>query len=405
MKKPDILKKIFIIGCVFVSFFAPADYLEKTHSLIAEVEKETKRHFNDETLKKLYEYRMIVQKNAYADTMKLCSAYRQAVNMGLPAYHEHLSSPYYINHPNTEVREWARGLTHQYGQMLSSSLQMWMRLGFEGGSQPFSSMFGLKADYIEKTNTGFFEMRSWFQSLYSLFLINSLGFVSGASHCLGSLDENEISRFASAIMIFDSEASLAGHAFTFWTGGMIFNYLFKAARWSLRPASKITSSFIQKIKQHTGWNIKTHPAFSKRRLITAGGLSLTGGLGFFIYEKIKQRREMENKLQSVLSSVLNPSPSAGGKSKRFTLLNTAYHIFSSIEKENSHPENLNYHSFDQFVSQNFDENIFNLMSQDRQTLTDEAGEQQNTVIHYRDRFYLHLLDNFLTIVEESYRRQ
>ena len=398
-----IFKKIFICAGVLVSFFSSAGYLEKTHSLTEAVEKETKKRFNDEALQNLYEYRQIVQKNAYADTMRLCSAYRQAVNMGPPAYHEHLSSPYYMNHSSTEVRKWAQNITRQYGEALSSSLQAWMRLAYEGGAQPFSAMFGMKADYIEKTNTGFFEMRSWFQSLYALFLINSLGFTAGASHCLGSLNENEINRFASAIMIFDSEASLAGHALTFWTGGVIINYLIKAVRLPLRSAGQITSSFIQKMKHHFAWNIKIHPAFSKRNILTAGGLSLTGGLGFFIYEKIKQRRVLENQLQSALSLTLADSRKAGGKSNRFALLNKAYRIFSSIEQDSSHSENLSYDSFDRFVYQNFDENVFNLMNQDRQTLAQSANEQENTVIHYRDIFYLHLLENFLTVVEESYR--
>lgn len=245
-------KNIFIGLIVFLLYVCPlfaraSGYLQKYSSITQSVTEEARKQFGDDILQKLSDYRIEVQKNAYETTMKLCPAYRIAKGMGLPEYHQKLSDSYYVNHESSEVRKWALTMKDKYGDMLSSSLLAWMYVMYEGGVQPFSIIGGVKADYLSVSPyVTLLDIRSWFYSLYTLFLVDSMGFLQASVHCLGTMDADIINEFAGTLLFVDGEMSVVGHALLFWTGARVVGAIVQGIRWSSRPMGKIISSFLHK---------------------------------------------------------------------------------------------------------------------------------------------------------------
>ena len=263
-------------------FAGTPDYIQK--SLAQSIEKKVHQQFGDEALQRIYDYRVGIQKNAYETTMKLCPAYRLAAGMGLPQYHREIKDSYYVHHESPEVREWALEMNREYGENLSSSLQAWLYVMYEGGVQSFSALFetGVKGDYIDVTHSGFFELRRWFYSLYTLYLTDSLGFLQAAMHCLGTVSADEINQFALTVMGVDAAMSMAGYAVTLWTGEQVFGLIFRGIQWASRP---LTSRFV-----HWLYRMNISPGVVKKYAM-AGGITALGALGIWTFNSFKESEE------------------------------------------------------------------------------------------------------------------
>ena len=255
------------------------------------VEKADRKKFSDDVLQKLYDYRKNIQENAYSTTMKLCPAYRIAKGIGLPEYHEKSNDSYYVQHRSPEVRHWALNMNDEYGESLSSSLQAWLYVMYEGGVQPFSAMGGIKADFIDKLNLSFFEAKSWFYSFYTLYLIDSLGFLQAAMHCLDTMDVDEIHQFASTILAVDVTMSMAGYVLTFWTGEKIFGAIIRGIQWSSRPIGRMMTRAMHRRG--------ISPKMVKKYAIVAGGVAL-GVLGLWAIDSIMESQEEQERIQEII---------------------------------------------------------------------------------------------------------
>ncbi|MDE0151127.1 MAG: hypothetical protein OXK80_01345 [Bdellovibrionales bacterium] len=272
----------------------------KASDLIPLIGREDRKGYSTALLQQIYEYRLDIQENAYATTMKLCPAYRIAKGMGLPEYHRNLGESRYINHESPEVREWARNMNDEYGTALSSSFQEWVYVMYEGAAQPFSNMAGVKADWINVTNIPMNKMDHWFYSFYIYYLVRSLGFVQAIVHCLGTTDVDEVNQFIYTVLVVDLEMSLAGYVATFWTGDKIFRLLLHGLRWSSRPIGRALVSFLHR---------KHIPPGTVKKYAAVAGVSVLGALGIWITNAIMDSQEMgefsQEFIQQELESIKN----------------------------------------------------------------------------------------------------
>ena len=263
--------------------------------LIQYVKKEERRQFSDEILQKLYDYRTEIQENAYETTMKLCPAYRMAKGMGLPEYHKKLNDSYYVSHESPEVKNWALNMNEEYGEILSSSLQSWLYVMYEGGVQPFSAIGGIKADFIENLNIPLFDWKHWFYSFYTLYLTDSLGFLQAAMHCLNTMSSDEINQFAVTVLFTDAVMSTAGYGLTFWAGDKIFRAIIQGIRWSSRPIGRMITRVLHKN------NIS--PSTVKKYAVIAG-LAGLGGVGVWAAHSIMKSQEEQEMFQEMMQREL-----------------------------------------------------------------------------------------------------
>lgn len=204
----DSVKRQILSICLFlftVSAFAGVGDLEKlTHDV------ETNAGQIDPRLpEELQKFRIKVEATAYQTTLKLCEGYRRALNMGPVTYHKRYMLP------------------------SSESLLSWSFILKEGFVQPIDAIFGIKADYLNSLDVKLYDGRSWYLSLYTLYFLNSPGFILGATDCFGVFDSQSINRFAVTIALIDAGGSLP---VDYAVGSLLGRILF-AAKWFFRPGS------------------------------------------------------------------------------------------------------------------------------------------------------------------------
>ena len=272
--------------------------------------------FNDESLQKIYEYRIKVQKSAFADTMKLCIAYRKARGLVTPQLHTIHGD--FNQHKDPNIRDWAQKMDQKYGVFESASLQSWMKILVEGTKQPFSAMGGLKSDFNEAQidYKGYsFKVRDmferWFLSLYSVFLVESDGFLEASLHCLGDLSmnqiEEEILNFRFTILFFDTQASAQSYNLMFWTGEYIFELLFKGTLLALSPISKRVVSSVRSWNRSIDELLEPHffnyPRLKKGVLYSGVAVGTTG-LGYvgisYLIKKNQEKQKIQNQLKDLI---------------------------------------------------------------------------------------------------------
>lgn len=263
----------------------------KASDLIPYIKRKERRQFSDAVLQKLYEYRLEIQENAYATTMKLCPAYRIAKGMGLPEYHRRLGESRYVNHESPEVRDWALNMNDEYGTALSSSLQEWLYVMYEGAAQPFSVIGGVKADWADVTNTSSFEIKGWFYSFYILYLTDSLGFVQAIMHCLGTTDTDEVNQFIYTVLAVDLGMSSLSYFATLWTGDKILRLIINGLRWSSRPVGRAIVNFLHR---------KSISPNTAKRYATVAGLFFLGGFGVWATDAIMDSQEEKEIVQEIM---------------------------------------------------------------------------------------------------------
>lgn len=142
--------------------------------------EDTAKLLGEEDLKALHQFRASVEKDAFSVTMKLCQGYRAA--MGLPAIpigHEHVM-------PSVE-----------------DSALAWGKVLKEGFLVSLSAIGGNKAKFNDIQGIELWNLRAWFLSMYTLYLINSPQFFYASQHCLNTVSSRDIFYFADAIVIAD----------------------------------------------------------------------------------------------------------------------------------------------------------------------------------------------------------
>ncbi|MGE0527633.1 MAG: hypothetical protein AB7G93_12730 [Bdellovibrionales bacterium] len=219
-----------ILCLLFGSRLCPAATTDEVGRILSEVERNLLLQ-SDPVLHRLVKYREIVEQGAYLQTLRLCSAYRQGRGLPTPS------------HPGRS----------QYSYQ--DSLAAWSEIALAGALQPIDAIFGPKADYIEVNRLKLWALQSWFQSVYTVYLIDSPGFLQAAVHCLNSLDAREINLFASTIVATDYVANVASEgAATYVLGASVIgsviskatSFVISSARHLLRQvrAKLIRSPFI-----------------------------------------------------------------------------------------------------------------------------------------------------------------
>ena len=150
---------------------------------------------------------------------------------------------------------------------------------------------GTKADVREVTQASSFSIKRWFYSLYTLYLIDSLGFAQAAVHCLNTLDGNEINQFASAVLAVDVTMSTAGYAVTIWTGEQVFGAIIQGLRWATRPLGRGIVKFFHR------YNI---PIGTVKKYAAVSGIAALGGAGLWVGDSILSSREQQRLAQELV---------------------------------------------------------------------------------------------------------
>ena len=425
MKKYFYIQKIIpLIFAVHSSWiWAEYEYLEQTSILVQKVEEDSQKHFDDEVLQQLYEYRIEIEKKSYLTTLQLCSAYHIVTKYSLEEYRQNINSPYVLNHPDPEVQTWTQQILSQQESLFSSSLKPWSSVAYEGGVQPLSALFGLKADYLNQTHAHVFEIQSWFQSLYSLFLVRSPGFLKAAGDCLGTEDSSEIDQFASTILIFDSTASLPLILGTGGAVGVAIKGLIKAVIWTSRPLVQVVKVYTRKLDQaidsflieksavstsavqtrqvlNTVKNSISKLSSRQKKWILYSGLIL-GGTGFFYSassEKSQRQKEMQEGLLTDLEKERNWE-----QVERALFLKQTIEIFELIEQETKSLNEECWECLEEFLpfliflEENFNEETWNVMEQDLLEL------KEKTELDFIESRYLANLEKFLQEFKRGYK--
>ena len=410
----------FILTVHSVWIWAEYEYLEQTSVLVQQVEEESQKHFDDEVLQKLYEYRREIEQNAYLTTLKLCPAYHIITRYGLEEYYQNINKPYFLNHSDPEVQKWVQQT--QQESVLSSSLKSWRSVAYEGGVQPLSALFGLKADYLHQTHASLLEIQSWFQSLYSLFLVQSPGFLQAAGDCLNTEDPSEIDQFAFTILIFDSTASVPLIAGTGGLAGMAVKGLIKAGIVAFRPAVRVANTYAQKLNQAIDTFLIERSAVSisavqtrqtlntvrtsisqlssrQKKWILYSGLALAG-TGVF-YSALLEQSHIQEEMQAGILTDLEEERN-WGQVRRALLLKQAIDIFELVKQETNLPHDECWECLEEFLpvlvflEENFNEEIWTSMEQDYLDL------KEKTELDFIEARYLTNLENFLQELKKGY---
>ena len=212
---------IFFLLFIFAPVFA-FGFQEALGTFITQVEHEAKKVYGDETVRKLHEYKKEVEDKAYETTLKLCEGYRRVRGFGPHPYHG------------------------EYMYDLEEAAEVWVHLAYQGAKQPLSAIGGLKADFNEGGQVGPSDFGYWFGSLYTMYLLNSTGFLVGALHCLDMdqddfFSDRKITRFAKTIVIVDYEMSLVTYVGMVWTSSQVFSLIGKGSRWVFSPVGQMIS--------------------------------------------------------------------------------------------------------------------------------------------------------------------
>ena len=223
------------------AFEAVSDFQHKQH-------EELSKYFVGDQLsvaQRLSSYRIEVAKNSYRQTLRLCWAYREAMGLSNDQHPSSLSRAYKTND----------GQTVQFS--IADSLAAWGEVYAHGLYQTVDGIAGLKSDYVAITGLGFFDFETWFKSMYAINFISTTGFLYGAAHCLNTVNAREIQKFASAILIVDSEGTLTSQVALNWSMGRFIGLIAGPVnRWVLNPLSSVFS--------------KAKTLITKPRLIVAG---------------------------------------------------------------------------------------------------------------------------------------
>jgi hypothetical protein len=215
MTRCKLMAFVFLVSSVLIAIpgFAQTDELDQ---LILQTENGILAG-DDELVWKLVKFRAQVEAGAYEMTMNLCEGYRRARGLG-------------------------DGSSHSPGSTsLEKSLAAWSKIFSEGLRHPFDAIGGIKSDYLDIHKAGALSFWSWFGSLYSLYLVRSWGFLGGAVHCLGTMDQREINLFASAIVAVDYEATLASETALFLTGDQVLRALIRMTSFVWSPARRLVT--------------------------------------------------------------------------------------------------------------------------------------------------------------------
>lgn len=366
-----VLKRSLLL--LLLTFFSAQTfaYENETRQFISTIEDQV-REFDDEVLTNLYTYRREVEAQAYTNTLKLCEGYRRAKGWG--------PHPYHGKYMFTE----------------EEAMEQWARVMFEGAKHPLSAINGIKAEYIAAQNIGFFDFYNWFGSMYSLYLVNSLGFLGAAMHCLDTMNQGDINDFAATILIVDYEMSLVSETALFWTSGKILSVIAKSTRWVWNPIGKMMSSAAARI--------------GKPRLMIAG--IVIGGIGADNFMHFMKDREEYLRIMEELLEQESKIDFTQERKARFLLLDKAYKVVAPLaEREKTlrtqNPEcpqctNL-YQPFYQFVGTNFNDQLLQQMEEDLNYLKRKSsGNTEN--LTDSEKAYQILLIGFLSVVKEVYNQ-
>lgn len=293
MSQPEHSLKFLLLTAFFCLFgvTAQASWLSDSYSSNGSREAERAQELADVRAKddkaaiRLLEFREKIEKESYKTTMSLCFAYRKAKGMAMP---------------------------HRFSnedQMLAESELAWGKIFYEGTAQPFSAIAGLKSEYISSKEISLFAIDSWFRSLYTIYLLDTMGFLQASAHCLNTLDHNEIMNFASTIMAFDL-AGTAGTEFAMGVGvGAIVGKIGKVADvFALKPA----------------WRLASLVGVRKTQVVIAGMIvTYIAADNLFVYLK-----QIEEGKKAALE-LLKASDQEQGIKRRFLILNRAYELYKN----------------------------------------------------------------------------
>ncbi len=372
---------------------------------ISEIEQEVKS-FDDEIHQKLYDYRMEVEKTSYDTTLKLCEGYRRAEDLSKLMIKAKLPIALKGLAPKPT------GPAKYHGKYMYTAIQAgneWRKVAYQGAKQSISNIGGLKANYIDAKNIGFFEFESWFDSLHAMYLVNSTGFLMGAMHCLEMnmmemQSQRKISRFAAMVTLVDREASLAGHAATFWTGGKIISIMAKGLfKIAARPTAKVMSHITSRVKL---------PSFiaknKKASFYTVAGIFTS----YFTYKALKKRK-INNEAGQVASDAFDQNSESTINRKRrnrFLTLKSSFELYLDLKNkeallEESCGDCINhYMPLETYILENFDDYFVNEMKQDKKDL-----EKKPHLLQDEDfNFYYKLLNEksgFLPVIQHFLNKE
>lgn len=359
MKK--IIASIFLLGILSAEKGFAEDILNSSNPFMSQIQQ-TAQSYGDPVVDRLASYKRGVEKTAYETTLKLCEGYRRAKYLGPHPYHG------------------------KWMYSFNQSMNAWTKVAKEGALQPLSAIGGLKADYLSLQNIGFFDFESWFGSMYTFYLVNSLGFLSGAMHCLDTMDQSEINYFAATIVIVDYEMSLAAHTGVTIAAGQVFSMIAKATRFVWRPVGKLIGVATTRISPTP---------------LKVMGLSLGGVIADNLMVYIGERQQSLELIQSIVSGDSQLNEDLRFRN-RFVLLNRAYEIAleqSQVEKQlRASGQVINeeevYKPLYDFLRANLGPERIQQMDSDLEELQSRSHIQKNEVVYQK------LLEAFLPVVKE-----
>jgi hypothetical protein len=322
-----------------------------------QAEREMKaKEMGDEALLRLVRFRGIVEKNAYETTMRLCAGYQMARGVKPSTYHK----------------------KNMY--TLAETSSAWVDIFNHGLRQPFSSMVGIKGDYLDISNVPMLSTEYWLQSLYVMYLLNSTGFLQASVHCLNTLEHDEIFYFALAIAEVDVQATVLAELGLFITGEAVISIIVRSAKWVFRPAARLAKIVKSRVTK-THWRV--------------AGVIVIPILADSLMAHLRNVEVQKKAINGMVDDLLN-DPQAEGRAQRLITLNTAFGILKeTLEQDTTKEAAGTAGVFKDYISQNFDGEKISYYIEDFKRLKTKESLQGT------DKLYFALLELMVPIIQKN----
>jgi hypothetical protein len=237
-RQSRIGKALFVSAFSFICSVSSVAKAEDGLLDLIQKNEDAANSLGKDELLRLHSFSQSVEKDAFATTMKLCQGYRVSIGLpALPAGHE------------------------AKGYAVEDSLAAWANILNQGFWVRISNEFGQKGYYNDKiANYDTYDIRGWYTSMYTVYLINSPGFFYAAQHCLNTTSARDFYYFADAIVLADMAGTTAYDLSVFKASGLVIRGAIKTGTFVVNIG--FVKSFIAK----SSWLVLRPAAYVKNLL-------------------------------------------------------------------------------------------------------------------------------------------
>jgi hypothetical protein len=344
-------KALFLSAFVFILAFSSLAHAQTNVFDLVQVNEDLAQSYGSEVVAKLHQFRAEVEKSAYLTTMQLCQGYRIATGKGLVKGHA--------------------------DKMFSAeaSIQAWGNIFKAGLLVPVS---GLKAEFNGLKHIPPWYVSSWFLSMYSLYLVNSMGFLSASVHCLNSTNQRDIYYFADAIL----NADLVGTTVSYAVSTKILTMITQPLRFVFRPAHYAYQLLAQKMAPYMPMKVLLGSVIVP---IAVDNLSLRLEQMQVDHDEFEKAEQ-----QVVVEKPLSPEDQA--RRLRFMTLNRGLNLMIAALRDNQDAQA--QQNMKQFIADELTPEKLTLYNADHSTLENTDSDHQTD----SQKHYLKVLQYMLPVL-------